>query len=67
MKLIGGKLTGASFVNGIRCVDKFQPTKKLLFRLEIWLNRNIDENTKKTLKNDLQNELKDRVEEKKIQ
>ena len=47
LSTMGGALPGAEFINGIRFIDKtnFERGNKILFRIEIWISKKIDEKT----------------------
>ena len=49
--VMGGILPGAEFINGIRFIDKtnFDRGNKILFRIEIWISKNIKEKILKEL------------------
>ena len=46
LSLMGNDLPGAEFINGIRFIDKtdFERGKIIMFRIEIWIKKNVDEN-----------------------
>ena len=56
---MGGTIPHAEFINGIRFVDKtdFERGKIIMFRMEVWVNKNIDENSIKELEKYLSKEL----------
>ena len=49
---MGGAIPGTEFINGIRFIDKtnFERGNKILFRIEIWISKNIQEKTLNELK-----------------
>ena len=49
---MGRSLPGAKFINGIRFVDKtnFKKGNQIMFRIEIWISKNIEENILNKLK-----------------
>ena len=49
--MMGMILPGADNINGIRFIDKtdFERGKIIMFRIEIWLGKNMEENTLKEL------------------
>ena len=56
---MGGTIPHAEFINGIRFVDKtdFERGKIIMFRMEVWVNKNMDNNKVKELENYLGKEL----------
>ena len=56
---MGGTIPHAEFINGIRFVDKtdFERGKIIMFRMEVWVNKNMDNNKVKGLENYLGKEL----------
>ena len=56
--IMGMSLPGADYINGIRFVDKtnFDKGKTIMFRIEIWIDKNIQENTLNELSDRLKNE-----------
>ena len=46
LNLMGMNLPGADFINGIRFIDKtnFDRGKIIMFRIEVWIRKNVDEN-----------------------
>ena len=56
---IGMSLPGADYINGIRFIDKtnFDKGKNIMFRMEIWVEKNIEENILNELINHLKKEL----------
>ena len=43
---MGGGIPHADFINGVRFVDKtdFHRGKIIMFRMEVWIRKNLDEN-----------------------
>ena len=56
---MGMSLPGADYINGIRFIDKtnLDRGKNIMFRLEIWVEKSIEENTLNELTNHLKKEL----------
>ena len=56
---IGMSLPGADHINGIRFVDKtnFDRGKNIMFRIEIWVDKYIEDNIFKELSSRLQKDL----------
>ena len=56
--IMGMSLPGSDYINGIRFVDKtnFDKGKTIMFRIEIWIDKNIQENTLNELSDRLKNE-----------
>ena len=56
---MGMSLPGADHINGIRFVDKtnFDKGKNIMFRIEIWVDKDLEENTLKELSSKLQKDL----------
>ena len=59
LNLMGNNLPGADFINGIRFIDKtdFERGKIIMFRIEIWVRKNVDEKIIEELKNYLKENL----------
>ena len=49
---MGGSIPHADYINGIRFVDKtdFDRGKIIMFRMEVWLRKNMEENKLEELK-----------------
>ena len=52
---MGMSLPGAEYINGIRMIDKtdFERGKTIMFRIEIWVSKNMEQNTLEELKESL--------------
>ena len=59
LNTMGENFEGSNFINGIRFIDKtqFERGKIIMFRFEIWLNKEINENTLNKLVDYLKKEL----------
>ena len=59
LSLMGNDLPGADFINGIRFIDKtdFDRGKIIMFRIEIWVRKNVDDKIIEELKNYLKENL----------
>ena len=56
---MGGSLPHVEYINGIRFVDKtnFDRGKIIMFRIEIWIKKGLEENKLEELKSQLSKEL----------
>ncbi len=59
LSLMGNDLPGAEFINGIRFIDKtdFERGKIIMFRIEVWVGKNVDEKNIEDIKNYLKENL----------
>ena len=59
LSLMGNDLPGAEFINGIRFIDKtdFERGKIIMFRIEVWDGKNVDEKIIEDIKNYLKENL----------
>ena len=59
LNLMGMNLPGADYINGIRFIDKtdFDRGKIIMFRIEVWIRKNVDENIIKDIKKYLKENL----------
>lgn len=59
LSLMGNDLPGAEFINGIRFIDKtdFERGKIIMFRIEVWVGKNVDEKIIEDIKNYLKENL----------
>ena len=59
LSLMGNDLPGAEFINGIRFIDKtdFERGKIIMFRIEIWVGKNVNEKIIEDIKNYLKENL----------
>ena len=59
LNLMGMNLPGADFINGIRFIDKtdFDRGKIIMFRIEVWTRKNVDENIIEDIKKYLKENL----------
>ena len=56
---MGNDLPGAEFINGIRFIDKtdFERGKIIMFRIEVWVGKNVNEKIIEDIKNYLKENL----------
>ena len=59
LNLMGMNLPGADYINGIRFIDKtdFDRGKIIMFRIEVWIRKNVDENIIEDIKKYLKENL----------
>ena len=59
LSLMGNDLPGAEFINGIRFIDKtdFERGKIIMFRIEVWVGKNVNEKIIEDIKNYLKENL----------
>ena len=59
LSLMGNDLPGAEFINGIRFIDKtdFERGKIIMFRIEVWVGKNVDEKIIEDIKNYIKENL----------
>ena len=59
LNLMGNNLPGVEFINGIRFIDKtdFDRGKIIMFRIEVWINKNAGENIIEEMKKYLKENL----------
>ena len=59
LNLMGMNLPGADYINGIRFIDKtdFGRGKIIMFRIEVWIRKNVDENIIEDIKKYLKENL----------
>ena len=59
LSLMGNDIPGAEFINGIRFIDKtdFERGKIIMFRIEVWVGKNVDEKNIEDIKNYLKENL----------
>ena len=59
LNLMGMNLPGADYINGIRFIDKtdFERGKIIMFRIEVWIRKNLDENVIKDIEKYLKENL----------
>ena len=59
LSLMGNALPGAEFINGIRFIDKtdFERGKIIMFRIEVWVGKNVNEKIIEDIKNYLKENL----------
>ena len=59
LSTMGMTLPGADFINGIRFIDKtdFDRGKIIMFRIEVWVGKDIDQNTLNELCKNLEKNL----------
>ena len=55
LSTMGMNLPGAEYINGIRIIDKtdFDKGRKIMFRIEIWVSKNMEQNILEELKESL--------------
>ena len=59
LSLMGNDIPGAEFINGIRFIDKtdFERGKIIMFRIEVWVGKNVNEKIIEDIKNYLKENL----------
>ena len=59
LNLMGMNLPGADYINGIRFIDKtnFERGKIIMFRIEVWIRKNVEENVIKDIEKYLKENL----------
>ena len=59
LNLMGMTLPGADYINGIRFIDKtnFERGKIIMFRIEVWIRKNVEENVIKDIEKYLKENL----------
>ena len=66
---MGGSIPGSEFINGIRFIDKtnFERGNKILFRIEIWISKIMEEKKLKELEEYVKKNLCEKVTIKNIE
>ena len=59
LNLMGMNIPGADYINGIRFIDKtnFDKGKNIMFRIEVWIRKNVEENIIEDMKKYLKENL----------